>query len=51
MKFWSEVKKKVIETCIEHGKQYEDVCLILIEDINQYQRLWELFRRERGGEK
>jgi len=47
MGFWSDIRKKIIETCIEYGEYYADVCASILEDISELQ--FELKRKKGGG--
>jgi hypothetical protein len=50
MVFWRDIKKAVLDTCMKYGKEYEDICVAIIEDISQYRDLTEAIKRKiRGG--
>ena len=52
MGFWSDISKKVMTVCLKYGEEYEEICNMIIEDINQYHELWNSMRSKfgrRGG--
>ena len=51
MGFWDDLRRKIIETCIEYGERYVDACEAVLEDISRIQSMFERRKGKGGGGK